>query len=85
MQSPAIPVPASVLGRVIDLEALPASHLLPPEDAGAAIGIAPTSLAVWRSTGRYSLPFVKSGRKVFYRVGDLKEFLARRTKTHTGE
>lgn len=89
MQPPTLPstsAPATALGRVqpIDLDSLPNSHLLSPDEAGTAIGVKPSSLSVWRSTGRYSLPFVKSGRKVFYRVGDLKAFLERRTATHTG-
>ena len=42
------------------------------------------TLSVWRSTGRYDLPFVKIGRKVRYRLGDVMDFIARRTMTHTG-
>jgi len=53
--------------------------------AGAAIGINPSTLSVWRSVGRYRLPFVKVGRKVRYRVGDLLDFLDSRTMTHTGQ
>ena len=89
MQSPVLPstpAPATALGRVqaVNLDALPDSHLLAPTEAGATIGVEASTLSVWRSTGRYNLPFVKSGRKVFYRVGDLKAFLERRTATHTG-
>lgn len=84
---PSTPQTATALSRVqaINLDALPDSHLLAPADAGAAIGIEPSTLSVWRSSGRYALPFVKSGRKVFYRAGDLRAFLAQRTKTHTGQ
>ncbi len=53
--------------------------------AADVLGVKPTTLAVWRSTGRYRLPFLKVGRLVKYRVSDLAEFLARRTVTHTGE
>jgi len=42
-------------------------------------------LSVWRSTGRYNLPYMKVGRLVRYRLSDLAEFLARRTSEHTGE
>lgn len=45
----------------------------------------PTTLAVWRSTGRYNLPYLKVDRLVKYRISDLAEFLARRTARHTGE
>ena len=38
------------------------------------------TLSVWRSTGRYNLPFVKIGRKVRYRRADLLAWLERRTR-----
>lgn len=53
--------------------------------AASVLGVKTTTLAVWRSTGRYNLPFLKVGRLVKYRVSDLAEFLIRRTATHTGE
>ncbi|WP_349573294.1 helix-turn-helix domain-containing protein [Azotobacter salinestris] len=55
------------------------------KQAAAVLGVKPSTLAVWRSTGRYPLPFVKVGRMVRYRVSDLAEFMARRTVGHTGE
>ncbi len=55
------------------------------KQAAMALGVKPTTLAVWRSTGRYCLPYTKVGRLVRYRVADLAEFLARRTTSHTGE
>lgn len=55
------------------------------KQAAEALGVKATTLAVWRSTGRYNLPFLKVGRLVKYRVSDLAEFLARRTANHTGE
>jgi len=53
--------------------------------AADALGVKATTLAVWRSTGRYNLPYLKVGRLVKYRLSDLAEFLARRTAYHTGE
>lgn len=55
------------------------------KQAAAVLHVKATTLAVWRSTGRYDLPFLKIGRLVKYRVSDLAEFLARRTANHTGE
>ncbi len=55
------------------------------KQAAEALGVRATTLAVWRSTGRYDLPYIKIGRLVRYRVNDLAEFLARRTSCHTGE
>lgn len=53
--------------------------LLNDLEAGPYIGVSPRTLAVWRSTGRYNVPFVKSGRKVYYRKSALDAFLERRT------
>ncbi|MBK60360.1 MAG: DNA-binding protein [Pseudomonas sp.] len=72
------------------LAALGYDGLNPPvqvddKQAATALGVKPTTLAVWRSTGRYNLPFLKVGRLVKYRISDLAEFLERRTANHTGE
>jgi hypothetical protein len=32
-------------------------------------------LAVWATTKRYNLPFIKIGRKVYYRRSDLDKFI----------
>lgn len=53
--------------------------------AAVVLDLKPNTLAVWRSTGRYDLPYFKVGRLVKYRISDLAEFLARRTASHTGE
>ncbi|MFO1379363.1 MAG: helix-turn-helix domain-containing protein [Chitinivorax sp.] len=53
--------------------------LLTPEEAAIFLCTSPNTLAVWRSTGRYNLPFVKIGRLVKYREADLVAFIDRRT------
>lgn len=63
----------------IDLDSLPGATLLTPKQAAETLGVTENTLAVWRSSGRYSLPFVKVGRKVAYRVADLRLFIERRT------
>lgn len=55
------------------------------KQAAEVLDVKSTTLAVWRSTGRYNLPYLKVGRLVKYRLSDLAEFLARRTANHTGE
>ena len=55
--------------------------LLLPESAAEILGIKEETLAVWRSTGRYNLPFVKVGRWVRYREEDVLAFIEARTKT----
>jgi hypothetical protein len=62
----------------------PPVHVAPTE-AACVLTVKETTLAVWRSTGRYNLPFVKVGRLVRYRVNDLAQFLVDRTAGHTGE
>jgi hypothetical protein len=53
--------------------------LLTRVEAGAFLGIKPETLSVWHSTQRYSIPVVKVGRSVRYRLSDLKAFLQART------
>ena len=55
------------------------SDLLTREEAAAYLGVEAQTLAVWRTTGRYSLPSVKVGRLIRYRRSDLDAFLAART------
>lgn len=57
----------------------PQSNLLTNDQAATYLGVAPNSLAVWRTTKRYALPYVKVGRLVKYRLADLNAFLESRT------
>lgn len=59
------------------------ADLLDDRAAAAYLDLSPGTLSVWRSTGRYALPFVKIGRKVRYRRADLDAWLERHTR-HTG-
>jgi DNA-binding transcriptional MerR regulator len=55
--------------------------------AGAAdhLGIAPATLAYWRSRGSQAVPYLKIGGRVVYRKDDLDKWLGERTYHHTGE
>lgn len=55
-------------------------ELLDDKAAAAVLDVTPGTLSVWRSTGRYGLPFLKIGRKVRYRRSDLDAWLDRRTR-----
>lgn len=55
-------------------DARPDEDLLSSEEAGKELGVEASTLAIWRCTGRYQLPFVKIGRLVKYRMGDIREF-----------
>ncbi len=68
----------------------PASDRLPltrplvtRQEAAEYLGVNKQTLAVWASTGRYGLPYVRVGAKALYRVSDLDAWLASRTRTQT--
>lgn len=48
-------------------------------EAAAYLGVAPGTLEVWASTGRYNLPYIRIGRRAKYRKSDLDAWIARRT------
>ena len=54
--------------------------LLAEKAAAQFLDMSPGTLSVWRSTGRYNLPFIKIGRNVRYRRADLIAWLAKRTR-----
>lgn len=55
------------------------SELLTPIQASEFLGVSEQTLAIWRSTKRYNLKYVKVGRHVRYRLHDLLLFLESRT------
>ena len=62
----------------------PPSFITPQEVESLGIATRNT-LAVWRSSGRYNLPYVKMSRRVKYRLTDIAQHLMSRTVTHTGQ
>ena len=61
------------------------SEMMTSNQAADYLGVKTQTLDVWRCTKRYPLPFVKVGRKVRYRRGDLDKFLQRRTENRGHE
>ena len=59
--------------------------LLNEQDVSTLTGVASGTLAVWRSTGRVDLPYIKLGRKVAYRPEDIEAFLEHNRRKHTSE
>ena len=57
----------------------PTDPLLTPPQASAYLGVSENTLSVWRCVGRYSIPYIKTGRLVKYRKSALDAFLDRRT------
>lgn len=58
--------------------------LLTPHTVASLLGVSAGTLALWRCTGRYKLPFVKVGRKVMYDPVAIQNFIADRTQNQTG-
>lgn len=58
----------------------PTKELLDEKQAAAVLDLSPGTLSVWRSTGRYKLPFLKVGRNVRYRRADLEDWLQQRCR-----
>lgn len=58
------------------------SVLLSRKQAADYLGVTVQTLAIWKTTGRYSLPVVKVGRLAKYKVSDLEEFIRLRTQAN---
>lgn len=54
--------------------------LLKPQDVAERSGVSVTTLATWRCTKRYPLAYVKVGRLVRYRMGDVEAFEVERLR-----
>ena len=46
-----------------------------PEEVARCLDVTVETLAVWRCTKRYPLPWYKIGRKVFYRRSDVEAYI----------
>lgn len=57
-----------------------AKTLLNEQEAADLLSVAQGTLSVWRSTGRYKIPFIKVGRNIRYRRDALEAWLAARTR-----
>ena len=60
-----------------------ALELVNAKRAAEILGVSAGTLAIWRSTQRYDLPFVKVGRRCLYNMRDIAEFVARGTVRRT--
>ncbi len=57
--------------------------LVSPDAVAKDLNITEGTLQVWRSTGRYDLPYIKIGGKVMYRITDVNNFIESRIFSHT--
>lgn len=78
------PQAASALALILDSATEP-SPLMSPTQAASYLSVEVATLAVWRCTGRYALPYLKVGRLVRYRKSDLDAFLESRRVSCTQE
>lgn len=56
-------------------------NLLTRQEAATYLGCKPNTLALWKCTKRYSLPYVKIGKNIRYKLSDLREFIDKNTHT----
>ncbi|MBY0550716.1 MAG: helix-turn-helix domain-containing protein [Candidatus Obscuribacterales bacterium] len=56
------------------------SELLSRKEAAVYLGVSEQTLAIWKTTGRYSLPVIKIGRLAKYKKADLDAFISRRVQ-----
>lgn len=61
--------------------ALQSNDLLTESQAAIELDTTVGTLQVWRSTGRYALPFIKIGRNVRYKRADLEAWIKSRTRS----
>ena len=52
--------------------------LLSTKETSAYLRLKEGTLDVWRCTKRYDLPYVKIGRRVYYRLNDIQKFIESR-------
>ena len=71
--------PASTLAAILRPKN---TDLVDEAEAADILDVMPGTLSVWRSTGRYSIPFIKVGRKVRYSRTALTAWLESRTRTN---
>src|SRR3954452_6639839 len=78
--------PVAMTPNETDLIPLPPSDeaLVPAHRLPAHIGVANQTLARWRYEGQ-GPKFVKVGRRVAYRAGDVRAWLHNRTYAHTAQ
>ena len=50
-------------------------ELLTTDEASKYLRVKKGTLAIWRSTKRYEVPYIRVGRLIRYRVSDLEEFI----------
>jgi predicted DNA-binding transcriptional regulator AlpA len=68
--------PAINADRVSSITSLIQNDLLTPEQTAEKLSVSEKTLAVWRSTKRYPIPYVKFGRVIRYRNSDIDAYIS---------
>jgi len=63
---------------IVGSEILKRNELLTREQTAKLLGVKGQTLAVWASTGRYGLRFIRVGKSVRYRRSDVEAWLESR-------
>jgi excisionase family DNA binding protein len=58
-------------------------RLLTAVEAAALLRVKPQTMAIWRSSHRHALPYIRVGSSIRYRLSDLQRWLQERTVTPT--
>jgi len=66
----------------MSLQPIPSSPLLSPSTVSTMLSVKVGTLAVWRSTNKYNLPYVKIGSRVMYRAEDVNTFISGQVHVH---
>ncbi|GAA0200796.1 hypothetical protein GCM10009123_05170 [Kangiella japonica] len=80
-------IPAELAGQLSKLITLADQYpdaLATRAVTAVLLGLKEPTLSYWACVGR-GLPFVKSGRRCFYRLSDIKAYIEKHTFQHTGE
>ena len=66
------------IGRTLGYPADAIPTQIDEQKASIVLGVRPATLCNWRTTGRHSLPYIKVGRLIRYRIADLAAWIAKR-------
>ncbi|WP_163935917.1 helix-turn-helix domain-containing protein [Paraferrimonas sp. SM1919] len=50
-------------------------QLISPKEAAKKLNLEVQTLAAWRTSGRYNLPFIKIGGRIQYDLNDINNFI----------
>ncbi len=77
---------AEIKAQIVEALDLPHTPVnITPEQTGEVLNTSTNTLAVWRTTGRYNLPYTRISRRIAYPLDGVAEFLLRRTVSNTGQ